>query len=141
MELRFDQSLGYLTRELNRAIQRELAARIAPFGVTSGQWYFLRVLWQRDGVTQRELADGLGMREPTAMAALRGMEEAGWISRRAAPDDARKRIVTLTRRGSALEARLLPVAAALLDEAMAGMDAAQRESLLAGLRQARANLP
>lgn len=141
MELRFEQSLGYLTRELNRAIQRELAVRIAPFGVTSGQWYFLRVLWQRDGVTQRELADAVGMREPTAMTALRGMEEAGWINRRAAPDDARKRIVTLTRRGRALEARLLPVAAALLDEAMAGMPTAQRESLLAALRQARANLP
>lgn len=141
MPLPFAQSLGYLTRELNRAIQRELALRIAPFGVTSGQWYFLRVLWQRDGITQRELADAVGMREPTAMAALRGMEEAGWITRRAAPDDARKRIVRLTRRGRGLEAKLLPVAAGLLDEAMAGMDTAQREGLLAALRQARANLP
>ena len=33
-------------RDLNRAIQRHLQARLQPHGVAPGAWYFLRVLWE-----------------------------------------------------------------------------------------------
>ena len=49
-------SLGYLVRDANRAFQRLLEKRISPHGVTRGQWYFLRVLWEEDGLSQRELS-------------------------------------------------------------------------------------
>ena len=49
-------SLGYLVRDANRAFQRLLERRISPHGVTRGQWYFLRVLWKEDGLSQRELS-------------------------------------------------------------------------------------
>jgi hypothetical protein len=49
-------SLGYLVRDANRAFQRLLERRISPHGVTRGQWYFLRVLWEEDGLSQRELS-------------------------------------------------------------------------------------
>ena len=49
-------SSGYLVRDAHRAFQRLLERRIAVYGVTRGQWYFLRVLWITDGVSQRELS-------------------------------------------------------------------------------------
>ncbi|MGN6747326.1 MAG: hypothetical protein ACTHJS_01905, partial [Xanthobacteraceae bacterium] len=49
-------SSGYLVRDAHRAFQRLLERRIAPYGVTRGQWYFLRVLWTADGLSQRELS-------------------------------------------------------------------------------------
>ncbi len=70
-------SLGYLVRDANRAFQRLLERRISPHGVTRGQWYFLRVLWEEDGLSQRELSARVGMMEPTTVIALRGMEKAG----------------------------------------------------------------
>ena len=70
-------SLGYLVRDANRAFQRLLEKRISPHGVTRGQWYFLRVLWEEDGLSQRELSARVGMMEPTTVIALRGMEKAG----------------------------------------------------------------
>src|SRR3954465_10604952 len=72
-------SLGYLIRDANRAFQRLLEKRIAPHGVTRGQWYFLRVLWEEDGISQRELSLRVGMMEPTTVIALRSMEKAGHI--------------------------------------------------------------
>ena len=69
-------SLGYLVRDANRAFQRLLERRISPHGVTRGQWYFLRVLWEEDGLSQRELSARVGMMEPTTVIALRGMEKA-----------------------------------------------------------------
>lgn len=138
--LPFDESLGYQVRELNRAIQRNLQARIQPHGVTLGAWYFLRVLWEQDGLTQRELAQKTGMQEPTAVIALRGMDAAGWISREPSTTDRRKVAIRLTPSGRALREKLLPEAHAVIDEAMRDMSADERATLLGLLRRARANL-
>jgi DNA-binding MarR family transcriptional regulator len=138
--LPFDASLGYQVRELNRAIQRNLQGRIQPHGATLGAWYFLRVLWEEDGLTQRELAQRTGMQEPTAVMALRGMEQAGWIRREPSPQDRRKVAIHLTPSGRALRETLLPEAHAVLDAAMGDMSAEERATLIRLLHRARANL-
>src|SRR6266511_889072 len=68
------ESSGYLVRDAHRAFQRLLERRIAAYGVTRGQWYFLRVLWNEDGLTQRELSARVGMMEPTTVIALRSSD-------------------------------------------------------------------
>ena len=138
--LPLEDSLGFQVRDLNRLMQRALAARIQPRGVAPGAWYFLRVLWEEDGLTQRELADRIGMREPTAVIALRGMEAAGWITRERAAADRRKAQVRLTPAGRALRDALLPEAHAVVAEATRGLSAEEGAALLALLRRARANL-
>ena len=90
------ESDGYLVRDAHRAFQRLLEKRIAPHGVTRGQWYFLRVLWTEDGLSQRELSARVGMMEPTTVIALRSMEKAGLIRRVRSKDDRRKTHVWLT---------------------------------------------
>src|SRR5260370_26586182 len=89
-------SSGYLIRDAHRAFQRLLERRIAAYGVTRGQWYFLRVLWTADGLSQRELSARVGMMEPTTPVALRGMEKSGLIRRRRSTDDKRRSHVWLT---------------------------------------------
>lgn len=138
--LPLEESLGFQVRDLNRLMQRALAERIAPAGVTSGAWYFLRVLWEEDGLTARELAQRLGMQEPTAVIALRGMEEAGWITRTRSADDRRKVHVHLTPAGRALRERLLPEARGVIAAATRGLTVEERDTLLALLRRARGNL-
>ena len=94
-------------RDANRAFQRLLERRIAPHGVTRGQWYFLRVLWEEDGLSQRELSARVGMMEPTTVIALRGMEKSGLIRRVRSADDRRKRAGLAHRQGQRLRAELL----------------------------------
>lgn len=138
--LPFDESVGFLVRDLNRAIQRALQAKIAASGVAPGAWYFLRVLWEEEGLTQRELASRVGMMEPTAVIALRGLERAGWIKRTRNPADRRKIHVTLTPSGRALRERLLPLAHAVNAEVCRGLTPDERATLVALLRRARGNL-
>ncbi|MBU8539613.1 MarR family winged helix-turn-helix transcriptional regulator [Falsiroseomonas tokyonensis] len=138
--LPFEDSLGYLVRDLNRRIQRSLQARIQPSGATLGAWYFLRVLWEEESLTQRELAQRIGMQEPTAVIALRGMEEAGWIIRDRSEEDRRKVHIRLTDAGRALRETLLPEAKAVIAQGLEGMSEAEVTTLLDLLRRARANL-
>jgi DNA-binding MarR family transcriptional regulator len=116
-------SSGYLMRDAHRAFQRLLERRIAPYGVTRGQWYFLRVLWTADGLTQRELSARVGMMEPTTVIALRGMERAQLIRRLRADDDRRKVRVFLTAKAKRLRDQLLTVALGITNEAEEGIGA------------------
>jgi DNA-binding MarR family transcriptional regulator len=115
------ESSGYLVRDAHRAFQRLLERRIAPYGVTRGQWYFLRVLWPQDGVSQRELSARVGMMEPTTVIALRSMEKAGLIRRVRSADDKRRAQVWLTTKAKRMRAELLAVARGITDAAEAGI--------------------
>jgi MarR family transcriptional regulator, organic hydroperoxide resistance regulator len=114
-------SSGYLVRDAHRAFQRLLERRIAPFGVTRGQWYFLRVLWITDGLSQRELSARVGMMEPTTVIALRSMEKSGLIRRVRGDDDRRKVLVFLTTKAKRLRGELLSVARTITAEAEEGI--------------------
>ena len=133
------RSVGYLVRQTHRAFTRALQARIAPHGVSIGMWFFLRALWQEDGISQRELSQRVGMMEPTTASALANMERSGLVRRVRNRSDRRIVNVFLTERGRALRRELLPLAAAVNDEALRGIaanDVAQLRALL-GRVQAR----
>lgn len=138
--LPFERSLGFQLRDANRAMQRLLGSRIQAQGVTLGAWYFLRVLWEEEALTQRELSARIGMQEPTAVMALRGMEKQGWITRERSTQDRRKVFIRLTEAGRALRARMLPEARAVNEVATAGMTGEEVATLLALLKRVRANV-
>jgi MarR family transcriptional regulator, organic hydroperoxide resistance regulator len=114
-------SSGYLVRDAHRAFQRLLERRIAAYGVTRGQWYFLRVLWTADGLSQRELSARVGMMEPTTAIALRSMERSQLIRRRRGEDDRRKVRVFLTAKAKRLRNQLLSLARDITAEAETGI--------------------
>jgi DNA-binding MarR family transcriptional regulator len=122
IEFPLARSTGFLVRDANRALQRLLERRIAPYGVTRGQWYFLRVLWEDDGLSQRELSDRVGMMEPTTVVALRTMEKSGLIRRVRSEDDKRKAQVWLTAKAKRLRSQLLRVARRITEQGEAGID-------------------
>src|SRR5436190_15380394 len=115
------ESSGYLVRDAHRAFQRLLGKRIAAYGITRGQWYFLRVLWMQDGLSQRELSARVGMMEPTTVIALRSMEKAGLIRRVRSADDKRKAEVWLTPKAKRMRGELLKVARSVTVEAEHGI--------------------
>jgi DNA-binding MarR family transcriptional regulator len=134
------RSSGYLVRDAHRAFQHLLEQRIAPYGVSRGHWYFLRVLWTEDGLSQRELSARVGMMEPTTVIALRSMEKAGFIKRMRSREDRRITRVRLTAKGKALRERLLPVARRIVEEAEAGIGARDLEVFRRVISSMRENL-
>ena len=134
------ESTGFLVRAANRAFQRALEERITLRGVTPGQWYFLRVLWERDGLSQRDLSAQVGMTEPTTVVALNSMEKAKFIRRVRSETDRRKVHVFLTQKGRRLRDVMLPLAKEVNDIATGGVRAAELEAVQATLRRMIDNL-
>jgi DNA-binding MarR family transcriptional regulator len=133
-------SSGYLVRDAHRAFQRLLERRIAAYGVTRGQWYFLRMLWITDGLSQRELSARVGMTEPTTVIALRSMEKAGLIQRLRSDNDRRKVRVMLTSKAKRLRNELLTLARGITDESEAGIAARDLAAFRRVIAQMTANL-
>ncbi len=121
VEFPLAESSGFLVRDANRAFQRLLEKRIAAHGLKRGQWYFLRVLWIEDGLTQRELSARVGTMEPTTVIALRSMEKSGLVRRVRDADDKRKSQVWLTPKAKRMRSDLLRIARGITDEAETGI--------------------
>jgi MarR family transcriptional regulator, organic hydroperoxide resistance regulator len=121
VEFPLAQSSGFLVRDANRAFQRLLEKRIAPYGIARGQWYFLRVLWSEDGLSQRELSARVGTMEPTTVIALRTMEKSGLIRRVRSDEDKRRAQVWLTPKAKRLRNELLVLARGITDAAEDGV--------------------
>jgi DNA-binding MarR family transcriptional regulator len=137
----FDETLGFQVRDLHRAIMRMLSQRLSEHGMHVAGWYFLRVLWQQDGLTQRELAARVGTVEPTAVTALRALEQQGYIRRERNASDRRKSQVFLTDAGRALRETLLPISNEVNEAAAAALAPAERQILMGLLRRARSGMP
>lgn len=104
------RSVGYLLRDCYRSFSRALEARIKPRGIGLGQWYFLRELWEEDGLAQGDLSWRVGMTAPTTVVAIRRMVEDGLVVRKQDEADRRKVRIHLTQRGRQLRDELLPLA-------------------------------
>jgi MarR family transcriptional regulator, organic hydroperoxide resistance regulator len=102
--------LAHLIKEVWRGLVRALQMRLSDHGVSFGQWLFLRILWERDGITQRELSVEAGVMEPSTFQAMKAMEQLGYVTRRQLPDSRKKVYIFLTPRGRALKETLVPLA-------------------------------
>lgn len=115
--------LAHLVKDAMRGLMRALQLRQSEHSVSFGHWSFLRILWEHDGLTQRELSERAGLQEPTTYAALKAMEKLGLVTRKQLPDSRKKVYVFLTPKGRALRAKLVPLAEEVNDVAVAGIRA------------------
>jgi DNA-binding MarR family transcriptional regulator len=102
--------LAHIIKDAWRGFVRALTVRLAEHGVSFGHWTFLRILWEEDGLTQRELSERAGVMEPTTFSAIKAMEELGYVARRQTPENRKNVYVHLTPQGRALKDRLVPLA-------------------------------
>lgn len=134
------ESAGYLVRDAHRAFQKLLEKRIAAYGIARGQWYFLRVLWTEDGLSQRELSARVGMMEPTTVIALRSMEKVGLIRRVRMSEDKRVTKVWLTAKAKRIREQMLLLARGINEDACQGLSREEFETFRRAVTHMTENL-
>jgi hypothetical protein len=116
-----DDRLAHVVKDLFREISRGMQMRLMAHSVSQGYWSFLRILWEHDGITQRELSEYAGLTEPTTYSALKSMEALGYVTRQRLPSDMRHSCVYLTPKGRALKELLIPLAEELNSTGIRGI--------------------
>lgn len=84
------------------ATRSRLEARLRPLSMTYPQFGALLALYERSGVTQRELGDALECERTTVSVICDSLEKRGWAERRPHPTDRRANMLFLTDAGRAV---------------------------------------
>ena len=108
---------------------RSLSRRLAGHGVSFGHWTFLRILWEREGLTQRALSEEAGVMEPSTFSAIKAMEELGLVRRKRLPENRKNVYVHLTPKGRALKGKLVPLAEEVNEIGVRGLSERERETV------------
>lgn len=94
-----DETFGPLLHGTARAWRLKLDERLKPMGLSQAKWRtLLHLSLAGDALTQAEIADRLGIEEPSLATLLHRLENEDWIIRRASPHDRRCKMVLLGQR-------------------------------------------
>ena len=95
--------LGLVLFATARAWRTKLDQRLRPLGLSQGKWRTLvQLSLGGDKLTQKEIAERMGIEGPTLAGLLDRLQEDGWIERRGSAEDRRCKIVHLQRRSKAV---------------------------------------
>ena len=98
----FDQCLYFNTTALARVLEREWTAAFKPFGLTPAQAFMLRVILEKPGSLQSEVAREMTITRSTATRTLDGLQKLKLIERRTGGRDGRELEIHPTARALAL---------------------------------------
>ncbi len=98
----FDQCLYFNTTALARVLEREWTAAFKPFGLTPAQAFMLRVILEKPGSLQSEVAREMTITRSTATRTLDGLQKLKLIERRTGGRDGRELEIHPTARALSL---------------------------------------
>jgi DNA-binding MarR family transcriptional regulator len=122
--------MSYAIFQLARAHRARAAAMLREMDLHPGQELLLMQLLDRDGQTQSELLESVGVDHSTVSRSLRRMQEAGLLVREPAAHDRRVMVVHLTDKGRAMREPLTTMGRALEKATTQNLSAQQAESFV-----------
>jgi MarR family transcriptional regulator for hemolysin len=136
------RNLGFLLKDVSRLSSRnfERHASEVKLGLTLEQCKVLVCLQRNQGINQKRLADVTDTDQMTLVRILDRMEQDGWIERRPDPQDRRAWRLHLKPAAAPILKRIWAISDRARGELLAGLDAAERETLISLLERIHANL-
>ncbi|KRD00522.1 MULTISPECIES: MarR family winged helix-turn-helix transcriptional regulator [unclassified Streptomyces] len=122
--------MSYAIFQLARAHRARAAAMLREMNLHPGQELLLMQLLDRDGQTQSELLESVGLDHSTVSKSLRRMQDAGLLVREPAEHDRRVMVVHLTDKGRAMREPIAAMWRALEEISARDLSAQQAESFV-----------
>ena len=110
---RLDSQLCFALYRASRAVVRAYAPLLEPLGLTYPQYLTLLVLWEEESVSMKELGQRLTLDSATLTPLLKRLEQQKLVARERSAEDERLVLVTLTKRGRAMQAKARGIPSAM----------------------------
>jgi DNA-binding MarR family transcriptional regulator len=133
-------SFVYPLIDITRLMRKHFDRRAEPLGLTRAQWRCLKAVWRQPGITQKAVAELLEMEPIPVGRTIDRLEQAGFVERRADPNDRRVwRLHTTDKAGGVID-DMETIGSALRDEALAGVGIDELAQCVAVLDRIKQNL-
>src|ERR687888_2050675 len=107
-EYDFENSIGFIVNRTARAFVKSLDLELRKkVGLTFGQWKVIVMLVKQNGLTQKEIADKLGLEGATLIPIIDKMEKEGLVVRRVDSSDRRNNRIYRTEKADVLWDRMV----------------------------------
>jgi MarR family transcriptional regulator, transcriptional regulator for hemolysin len=131
-----EETFGPLLHGTARAWRLKLDERLKPMGMSQAKWRtLLHLSLAGDALTQAEIAERLGIEEPSLVTLLHRLENEGWIIRRSSLHDRRCKMVFLGRRAQRVISQINAAAEKLRHELLENVSAADLRACMRVLTQ------
>ena len=131
-----DETLGPLLHGTARAWRLKLDERLKPMGLSQAKWRtLLHLSLAGDALTQAEIAERLGIEEPSLVTLLHRLESEGWITRKSSLHDRRCKMVFLGQRAQRVISQINAAAEKLRHELLENVSAADLRTCVRVLTQ------
>jgi MarR family transcriptional regulator, transcriptional regulator for hemolysin len=133
-------SFGFLVTDVTRLMRKHFDRRAERFGMTRAQWRALKRLNHGEGMRQNDLAEFLEM-EPIAVGrVIDRLQKAGFVERRADPNDRRAWRLYLTAKAHAVVDDMESISTSLFRDAQKGISATDLKTMISVLGRMKDNL-
>lgn len=140
LERKPEKYIGYWINKVERTIKKIHDRRFQEYGITVSQASLLHQLWQRDGMTQKEIQDKLSMRGASVSGLVDVLLKKGFIERKQDEEDARYKRLYLTEKGREIEGKTIRLMRSLDEEIMEGFSEEEAAMLICWMRKLQCNL-
>lgn len=123
------QHAGFLLAQLGRAVTRQYRCALSPIGLKPRETQTLLRLRDDGAMSQQALGAALDIDASNLVALLNDLEADGLISRRRDPEDRRRHVVEVSKRGTKLLCEVERAAAEVEDRFFAALDEDERLAL------------
>ena len=142
-QLKLDNQLCFRLYTAARLTTGAYHPYLAPLGITYPQYLVLLVLWENGSLPVNDIAHRLMLETNTITPLLQRMEKAALVKRSKGKEDSRQRIVSLTKKGTALREQAKHIPECLSAEIMKKLGSADDivlmvpvlDKLIEGLKQ------
>ena len=107
----FQNSIGFIVNKTAKAFVKALDSELREkVGVSVGQWKVIVMLVNQDGLTQKEIAERLGLEGPTLIPIIDKMEKDNLVVRRVDSSDRRNNRIYRTEKANELWSEMVKCA-------------------------------
>jgi len=124
-----DKSIGFLIAKARNVLKNEFEKELKPYALTYAHRIILLRLSEKEGLTQKVLAEDTYFEQSNLTLMLDKLESKRLVKRSAKVNDRRAYLITITPEGKKLRDLLLKMGEEVMDKALNGLTEKQKEEL------------
>ncbi|MFA6630379.1 MAG: MarR family transcriptional regulator [Sulfuricurvum sp.] len=135
-----DKSIGFLIAKARNVLKNEYEKELKPYSLSYAHRIILIRLCEKDGLTQKELAQDTYFEQSNLTLMLNTLEQKGLVERVQKENDRRAYLINITPKGKKLKKPLIQMGERIMEKALEGINEDHKTELTDLLQSIYENL-